>query len=182
MERHSLHSEILETLILPEFRHESRQFGLDMRVNYRTLQPIFFFWEVVLEGAFRHINVKQKLKVFKTLHAKVQFGLALLRENKTRTEYENMTISFQEKNPGCIQQSQQFIIKEQLQQWPWLSVKPFLHTYPETRLPVKIPNYVPGATVIYNLSPSLQSRFPVARGKTGTYLDDSFCSRQTWAF
>lgn len=42
VERHSLHSEILETLILPEFRHESRQFGLDMRVNYRTLQPIFF--------------------------------------------------------------------------------------------------------------------------------------------
>lgn len=37
---------------------------------------------------------------------------------KTRTEYENMTIPFQEKNPGCIQQSQQFIIKEQLQQWP----------------------------------------------------------------
>lgn len=62
----------------------------------------FFFWEDVLEGAFRHINVKQKLKVFKTLHAKVQFGLALLRENKTRTEYENMTIPFQEKNPGCI--------------------------------------------------------------------------------
>lgn len=45
MERHSLHSEMLETLILPEFRHESRQFGLDMRVNYRTLQPIFFFFE-----------------------------------------------------------------------------------------------------------------------------------------
>lgn len=102
VERHSLHSEILETLILPEFRHESRQFGLDMRVNYRTLQPIFFFWEVVLEGAFRHINVRQKLKVFKTLHAKVQFGLDLLRKNKTRTEYENMTIPFQEKNPRCI--------------------------------------------------------------------------------
>lgn len=43
VERHSLHSEILETLILPEFRHESRQFGLYMKVNYRTLQPIFFF-------------------------------------------------------------------------------------------------------------------------------------------
>lgn len=51
--RHSLHSEILETLILPEFRHESRQFGLDIRVNYRTLQPIFFFeklfWKELLD-------------------------------------------------------------------------------------------------------------------------------------
>lgn len=104
MERHSLHSEILETLISPEFRHESPKFGLDMRV-YRTLRPIFFFFffgEVVLEGAFGHIDVKQKLKVFKTLHAKVQFGLDLLRKNKTRTEYENMTIPFQEKTHGCI--------------------------------------------------------------------------------
>lgn len=100
MERHSLHSEILETLISLEFRHESPKFGLDMRPIYFFF--IFFFGEVVLEGAFRHIDVKQKLKVFKTLHAKVQFGLALLRENKTRTEYENMTIPFQEKNPGCI--------------------------------------------------------------------------------
>lgn len=54
VERHSLHSEILETLILPEFRHESRQFGLDMRVElYRTLQPIFFFeklfWKELLD-------------------------------------------------------------------------------------------------------------------------------------
>lgn len=43
VERHSLHSEILETLISPEFRHESPKFGLDMRV-YRTLRPIFFFF------------------------------------------------------------------------------------------------------------------------------------------
>lgn len=182
VERHSLHSEILETLISPEFRHESPKFGLDMRV-YRTLRPIFFFFFFgdVLEGAFRHIDVKQKWKCLKPYMQKSSLDLISCGK-KTRTEYENMTIPFQEKNPGCIQQSQQFIIKEQLQQWPWLSVEPFLHTYSETLLPVKIPNYVPGATVIYNLSPSLQSRFPVARGKTGTYLDDSFCSRQTWAF
>lgn len=45
MERHSLHSEILETLISLEFRHESPKFGLDMRViGHYDLYILFFFF------------------------------------------------------------------------------------------------------------------------------------------
>lgn len=53
MERHSLHSEILETLILPAFRHESDSLDLtwELIIGYYNLYFFFekLFWKELLD-------------------------------------------------------------------------------------------------------------------------------------
>ena len=139
--------------------------------------------EIMLEVTFGHITVKQKFRVFETLHSKVIFGLDFLQENKIRTDFENMTLTIPlpGKNLNYISESgsaDHVTVSTIRDQRTFTTMAEtvnhiILEPHSETILPVKIPNYSPGATVILEPSHTLQSKFSVAGGRTVTYLDDN---------
>lgn len=47
-----------------------------------------------LELKFGDHKIQQKFHIFETLHAKVILGLNFLRDNKVKTDFENMTLQF----------------------------------------------------------------------------------------
>ncbi|CAC5403419.1 Retrovirus-related Pol polyprotein from transposon gypsy,Retrovirus-related Pol polyprotein from transposon 297,Retrovirus-related Pol polyprotein from transposon 17.6 [Mytilus coruscus] len=49
--------------------------------------------EIVLQLSFGQYKVNQKFRIFETLHAKAILGLDFLRDNKVKTDFENMTLT-----------------------------------------------------------------------------------------
>jgi hypothetical protein len=47
-----------------------------------------------LELKFGDHKIQQTFHIFETLHAKVILGLNFLRDNKVKTDFENMTLQF----------------------------------------------------------------------------------------
>ena len=139
--------------------------------------------ETLLEVTLGHHTVKQKFRVFETLHAKAILGLDFLRENKIRTDFENMTLTIpiprrpsdhNNKN-GSPPHVTIATIRDNGTVMAMAKTinSVILQPHSETILPVKIHNFSPGTTVILEPSHILQSKFSVGGSKTVTYLDDN---------
>lgn len=63
-----------------------------------------------LELKFGDHKIQQKFHIFETLHAKVILGLDFLRDNKVKTDFENMKLQFPiSKHRNCYVYNEHFI-------------------------------------------------------------------------
>lgn len=100
--------------------------------------------------------MKQKFRVFETLHAKAILGLDFLRENKIRRDFENMTLTIpiprkpsdHNNNNGSPVTIATIRDNGTVMAMAKTINSVILQPHSETILPVKIHNFSPGTTVI----------------------------------
>ena len=125
-------------------------------------------------------KIQQTFHIFETLHAKVILGLDFLRDNKVKTDFENMKLQFPiSKHRNC------YVYNEHLSH---ITVSTFqessieiamaetiseaiLEPHSETIIPVKIPKFRTDTTVILEPQQNLSQNLSVAGEKTVTCID-----------
>ncbi|CAG2252792.1 unnamed protein product [Mytilus edulis] len=139
--------------------------------------------EIVLQLSFGQYKINQKFRIFETLHAKAILGLDFLRDNKVKTDFENMTLTIPtQKNTAMNIEHQNSVAHVTIATFQDNSAvialaetvnTVILEPQSETIIPVKIPKFHMGSTVILEPCHKLQSRFSIAGGKTVSIIDDN---------